>query len=189
MKRCELSGVCTGGTPGAGGGLRRHTGAVSNGPREALDSPLETIARRGGLLSVVRTLPTTKAAVGSEKTSVGTREYVLSQVFFMDEPKYDWHWAEDLDLPDLESRNKHWPFSVSEISVHLTRKFPLTHHEDTLLVKLHGLSQKEWDDLHPTMQRLIIQRLAEIFRARRQGGDARSDSSQSPSPEPTADAW
>lgn len=92
----------------------------------------------------------------------------------MDTPNYDW--ADDLELPDLDSRNKHWPFSVSEISVHLTRKFPLTFHEDTLLVKLHRLSQRHWDELHPTTQRLVIYRLAKLFRARRQGGDARSDS-------------
>ena len=99
----------------------------------------------------------------------------------MNEPNYDW--AEDLELPDLDSRNKHWPFSVSEITVHLTRKFPLTYHEDTLLVKLHQVSRKDWEELHPHMQQLIIYRLAELFKARRQGGDARSDASPSPSPE------
>lgn len=92
----------------------------------------------------------------------------------MNKPNYAW--ADDLELPDLDSSNKHWPFSVSEISVHLTRKFPLTFHEDTLLVKLHRLSQRDWDELHPEMQKLVIYRLADLFRARRQGGGARSDS-------------
>ena len=106
----------------------------------------------------------------------------------MDEPNYDW--AEDLELPDLDSRNKHWPFSVSEITVHLTRKFPLTYHEDTLLVKLHRLSQRDWDELDPITQKLVIFRLAELFRSRREAS-ARSDASRWPSPEPTggASSW
>jgi len=75
-------------------------------------------------------------------------------------------------LPDLDSRNKHWPFDVSEITVHLTRKFPIPHHEDTLLVKLHRISRREWEMVHPEMQRLVIDRIADVFKARQQEGGA-----------------
>lgn len=105
----------------------------------------------------------------------------------MNSPNYDW--ADGLDLPDLESRNNHWPFSVSQISVHLTRKFPIPSHDDTLLVKLHRLTKKGWEELNPSMQIIVIYRIAELFRARRQGGDARSDASRSLFPEQAGGAW
>ena len=68
-------------------------------------------------------------------------------------------WAEGLHLPELETKDNYWPYDVSQISVHLTRKYPLTVRTDTLLVKMQQITREEWDALHPQMRMLIALRL------------------------------
>jgi hypothetical protein len=66
-------------------------------------------------------------------------------------------WAQGLDLPDLRATDTRRFHGVSEISVHLARKFPLTVREDTFLVKLFQISEPVWDRLRPEEKRRVME--------------------------------
>ena len=70
-------------------------------------------------------------------------------------PMNNFSWADELDLPDLDMPDPRWPHGVNEISVHLSRKFPLTYREDTFMLKLFQISKAGWDHLHPELQQLV----------------------------------
>ena len=82
----------------------------------------------------------------------------------MDDGKYSW--LDGLELDEIVVPDRHWPFAVNEITVHLTPKFPLPPRTDTFLVKLFEIDQRRWDAL-PTETKEAIRDMVRAYCARR----------------------
>ena len=78
----------------------------------------------------------------------------------------NYEWSEGLELDEISVPDRHWPYAVNEITVHLTRKFPLPPRTDTFLVKLFEIDQSRWDAFS-TEAKAAIRDMVRAYCARR----------------------
>ena len=77
---------------------------------------------------------------------------------------HDYAWADGLDLPEVNPTAPRF-HGVSDITVHLTRKFPLTVREDTFLLKLFQITEPVWDRLLPEEKLRVVVSVRQYYRS------------------------